>query len=97
MQDSPPRPNQSAKPHQSTNTQVVPDPQKKLVVPVLPAPAPLLAEVDPRSRAGSVVHHDAVQRRVGPVGVVVVPDGGLEPLAAGVADGWVWEEVFVVV
>jgi len=77
---------------------------KDLVVPAIPTAAPALCEKDPGVGAGTHVGHDPVDSVVvgdghagvgtgGHCAMVALPDGGEEPLAAGVVYGEVGQHV----
>jgi hypothetical protein len=94
----PPKSGHSRRAYKREQQQMVSDPEEQDVVPILPSAAASLREEDPRVASGPVVHHDSVQLLVrGRRPVVLVPDGGLKPLPACVADGDVGEVIVVVV
>jgi hypothetical protein len=76
---------------------MVTNPQEQAIIPVSPRSASGLGEEDPGLGARPVVHHYSMQPIFGMGVVVFLPDGRLEPLPACIADGYVGEEIVVVV
>ena len=81
--------------------QVVPDPEKEIVIPVYPRASAFLGEENPRFYPGPIIHHDSVQpvfwRRARGSLVIGLPNSSLKPLAASIADSDIRKEVVVVV
>ncbi len=90
--------------HQTKKDEMFTDRQKKMIIPVHPATADLLGEEDDRVVAGAVVHKKPMDAMVvfgvlvgrWQEGVVFLPDGRHEPLAARITYGNVGEKPIVV-
>ena len=73
------------------------NPQEQRIIPVDPAPSTHLSEVDPGLSTGTIIHHNPVEGGHTCFGMIRLPDDRLKPLAAGIADGDVWEDIIVVI
>lgn len=77
---------------------MISDPEEHNIIPILPGFTTSLGEEDPGIGSGTIIQHDAVQMilRSGG-GVVFLPYGGFKPLATGITNCNIGEEIVIII